>query len=319
MGNLDLIKKTLTEATEKYKAKKLGAAIEQKPKAQLDDELVVTVDNFSKCTRTYGMGRIEPWLHRENMDVGGGVISIADIDRIRDFPNAKNVAISGLHQDTFEYFIKTYGNRFKSIFFFKNKLVSDWSLLGTLPDLEFVYWFFNQRIEKFWDMSRNTALQGICIEDFSRLKDISGIEKAPNLRYFEIGDAVWATSEIESLAPLKETAVEHLIFAGKTVTDKDLSFIKDMTSLRNLDLNINLLTVEQFAWLEANCPALKEGAVGPVLIRKYDSETMVYPYGRGKRRFALEGNEKRLKKVEDDFWRLVSRMKNMPYPLSDEK
>lgn len=191
MGNFDLLIKTLTEATEKYKAKKRGMPVKKQAKEKPEDELVVTVENFFTCTRTYGLGKVEPWLHADNMDVGGGVISIADIDRIRYFPNAQNVAISGLCQDTFEYFIKTYGRQFKAIFFYKNKLVHDWSLLSTLTDLEFVHWFFNQRIEKFWDMSQNTALKGISIEDFSRLKDISGVEKAPKLKYFDICDAVW--------------------------------------------------------------------------------------------------------------------------------
>ena len=41
--------------------------------------------------------------------------------------------------------------------FFKNKGVEDWSLLGTLPELEGLYWFHNQKITKFWDMSRNCS------------------------------------------------------------------------------------------------------------------------------------------------------------------
>ena len=318
MGNFDLIVKTLAEATEKYKSKMQGLSIKRKVKESPEDEIVVTVENFRNYTRTYGLGKVEPWLHGENMDIGGGVISVADIDRIRDFPNAKYVAVSGLHQDTFEYFIKTYGKQFKAIFFFKNKLVQDWSLLGTLPDLEFVYWFFNQRIDKFWDMSQNTALQGISIEDFSRLKDISGIEKAPNLKYFDIGDAVWLTTEIESLSPLRNTGVEHLMFSGKKVVDKDFSFVKDMKNLRILDLSTNLLTVEQFAWIEANCPSLEDGMVGPIQIQEHDDEIVVYPYGRGKRSFNLQGNEKRLKKVEDAFWSLVDKMKDAPYPILNE-
>ena len=318
MGNFGLIKKALTEATEKYKAKTQGISIKKKEKEIPEDEIVVTVENFFKCTQTNGLGKVEPWLHSDNMDVGGGVISVEDIDRIRDFPNARNVTISGLHQDTFEYFIKTYGGQFKAIFFYKNKQVHDWSLLSTLPDLEFIHWFFNQRIEKFWDMSQNTALQGISIEDFSKLKDISGVEKAPNLKYFDIGNAVWSTTEIETLAPLRTTGIENLMFSGKTVTDKDFSFVKDMKKLRILDVSTSLLTTEQFAWIAANCPSLEAGSVGPVRIRECGDDTTIYPYGRGKRSFKLQGNEKRLKNVEDAFWSLVAQMKDVPYPFSNE-
>ena len=70
------------------------------------------------------------------MDIGGGRISIPEIDVLAEHPEAEAVRISGLRQDTFEYFIQTYGQRLRAIHFFKNKLVEDWSLLGTLPKLE---------------------------------------------------------------------------------------------------------------------------------------------------------------------------------------
>lgn len=53
------------------------------------------------------------WLRQENMDVGGGKITLADIDRLKDYPDIEAVTISGLRQDAFEYFIKTYGKQFK--------------------------------------------------------------------------------------------------------------------------------------------------------------------------------------------------------------
>lgn len=81
------------------------------------------------------------WLKPKNMDVGGGIITIDEIDVLRDYPYLDVITISGLKQDTFEYFINHYGKQFKAIRFFKNKLVNDWSLLGTLENLEFIYYF----------------------------------------------------------------------------------------------------------------------------------------------------------------------------------
>lgn len=108
--------------------------------------------DYDKATQTHSC----LWLREEKMDIGGGTISIEDIDKLKDYPDTDVVTISGLHQDTFEYFIKTYGAQLRAIRFFKNKLVEDWSLLGTLPKLEYVYFFANQRISSLWDMSRNT-------------------------------------------------------------------------------------------------------------------------------------------------------------------
>ena len=103
------------------------------------------------------------WLREEKMDIGGGKISIADIDKLKEYPGMEVVTISGLRQDIFEYFIQTYGRQLKAISFFKNKFVEDWSLLGTLPDVEYLQFFANQRIH---------SLIGLCIEDFPNLSSI---------------------------------------------------------------------------------------------------------------------------------------------------
>ena len=58
-------------------------------------------------------------------EVGGGIISKEQIDCIRNFPNAESIIISGLKQDTFDYFVSNYGNQFRAISFWKNKLVND--------------------------------------------------------------------------------------------------------------------------------------------------------------------------------------------------
>lgn len=120
-------------------------------------------------------------LHAPDMDVTGGKIRISDIDELAKYLDIKSVTISGLQQDTFEYFINTYRKQLRFIEFLKNKLVEDWSLLGTLPLLEGMTFFHNQRIEKMWDMSGNSSLRAVILEDFTRLHDLSGIEKAPAL------------------------------------------------------------------------------------------------------------------------------------------
>ena len=82
-----------------------------------------------------------------NVDIGGGRMQLHEIDALKKFPDAEILTVSGLDQAGFEYLIQNYGKQFKVLQFFKNKLVEDWSLLGTLPDLEYVYYFFNQRLE----------------------------------------------------------------------------------------------------------------------------------------------------------------------------
>ena len=68
-------------------------------------------------------------------EVDGGSISVDQIDEaIGNYPNAKSIVISGLKQDTFDYFVRKYGQQFEAISFWKNKLVENLSLLETVLD-----------------------------------------------------------------------------------------------------------------------------------------------------------------------------------------
>lgn len=258
------------------------------------------------------------WLREANMDIGGGTISKEDIDRLKNHPDIDVVTISGLHQDTFEYFIKTYGKQFKSIRFFKNKLVEDWSLLGTLTQLEYVYFVFNQRISSLWNMSKNFSLTSLCIEDFTRLSSIKKIETAPSLKEFRIGNAIWNKMVIESLMPLANTGVERFMFYGKSIIENDYSFLADMPNLKQFDFATNMLTTEQVAWIVANFPNLD----GFALKAKrdcdlYDSSmnkvsgTLIV--GKRKPSMIIQGNEKRIERYVENFELLKQKYKGIPY------
>ncbi|MBR4655194.1 MAG: hypothetical protein IKO68_01135 [Oscillospiraceae bacterium] len=262
------------------------------------------------------------WLHEADMDIGGGRISIPEIDVLAEHPEAEAVRITGLRQDTFEYFIKTYGRRLKAIEFFKNKLVEDWSLLGTLPELEYVYWFANQRIDRLWDMRGNTSLKGLCVSDFTRLHSIEGIQAAPALRYFCFKDAVWDSSEVESFSPLAHTGVTHLMFGAKRITDGSLEFLEKMPSLELFDFPLNQFTTEQAAWAVANFPNLN----GYGLCAKRDDtvyksgpngEHLELPgaYIVGKRKPALsyEKDAARIQRYMDQFEALKEKYRGVPY------
>lgn len=287
----------------------------------------ITIDNFSKFVDgSYDYDpktKTHTGLHLYNRyaDVGGGTIYIDDIDVLKSYPNVDTVGISGLHQYTFEYFIKTYGHQLKAIRFFKNKMVEDWSLLGSLPNLEYVSYFANQRITSLWDMSGNTSLKGLAIENFSRLHGIKGIEKAPALKYFDIGDAIDRTTVIDSFMPLAGTQIEHLRFSGKAIEDNDLSFLNDMKSLKSFDFATNLFTTEQVAWIVANFPQLE----GFALRAKRDTTMFDWETKRddipaalivGKRKPMLKvsGNEVKIQKYVANFEALVEKYKGAPQP-----
>lgn len=263
------------------------------------------------------------WLREEQMDIGGGKISVADIDKLKDYPETDVVTISGLRQDTFEYFIQTYGNQLKAISFFKNKLIEDWSLLSTLSNVEYLHFFANQRITSLWDMSANHSLTGLCIEDFSRLSSIEGIQTAPALKDFRIGNAIWDKMTLDSLTPLANCKIEKVMFSGRAIADNDFSFLADMPDLKQFDFPTNMLSTEQVAWIVTNFPQLEGYALKAKLDTKLfeSSSCLIHVPGViivGKRKPALKinGNEKRIEKYLRAFEGLKKKYKGMPYKIA---
>lgn len=187
------------------------------------------------------------FIYNENADVGGGKLTKEDIDKISAHPKEDQIKIMGLDQENFEYFVNKYGLQFKRILFWKNKCIEDLSPLSKLPQLEEVYFFFNQRVSKLWDMSNNSSLRSLCIEDFSRLKDLENIDTAPGLINFYRGDAVWDTAIIETLKPLENSMIQNLGFSCKKLIDDNIESLVNMKQLKNLFCQPNRFTTEQCA------------------------------------------------------------------------
>ena len=275
--------------------------------------------DYDKKTKTHN----SLWLREENMDIGGGKITIAAIDKLKDFPDTEVVTISGLQQDTFEYFIKTYGKQLKAIRFFKNKFVEDLSLLGTLPHLEYVYFFANQRVTALWDMTENKSLSSLCIEDFSRLTSIRGVETAPALKEFRIGNAIWNTMVLDSLMPLSNSNIERLSFSGRAIGDNDFSFLETLPELKVFDFATNVFTTEQVAWIASNCP-LAEGyalkAKVDCMLPDSNEHLVNVPksiiVGKRKPILKVKGNEEKIQKYVDSFEKLKKKYKGMSYKVA---
>ena len=260
------------------------------------------------------------WLREEKMDIGGGKISISDIDKLKDYPDADTVTVSGLNQETLEYFINTFGKQLKAIRFFKNKRIEDLSVLGTLPNLEYLYFFANNRITSLWNMSNNTSLTSICIEDYSGLSSISGIQTAPSLTEFRIGNAIWDKLELSSLSPLANTNIEKLSFYGRAITDNDLSFLETLPKLKVFDFSTNIFTTEQVAWMVANFPYMGGYALkAKIDCTLFESNTNLKKVpgtiivGKRKPHLIVKGNEERIKKYVDKFEQLKTKYKAKSY------
>lgn len=267
-------------------------------------------------TKTHGC----IWLREEEMDIGGGKITVADIDKLKFHPDADAVTISGLRQDTFEYFIETYGKQLKAIRFFKNKFIEDLSPLGTLPQLEYIYLSLNQRAASLWNMTNNLSLTGLCIEDFSRLSSIKEVKTAPSLRDFRIGNAAYKKAIINSLMQLAGMKLERLSFNGSAIADNDLSFLAELPRLRTFDFPTNVFTTEQVAWIAANFPQLEGFAIGAkrdCSLFESNKNLVLVPgtiiIGKRKQTMIIKGNEAKIERYISAFNKLKQQYKGVSY------
>ncbi len=222
----------------------------------------MTKDEFDTLCRSTSVYKC---VEQEDTDITGGRITFEEIDKINDFQSFDKVMISGLRQDTFDYFVQTQAYKFQSIMFWKNKLVEDWSILSTLKDVKFIGYFHNQRITKLWDMTMNYNLEGLYISDFTRLHTLDGINKAPKLERLSFGDAVWNTSTLNDLKALEFTNIKEFHFGGKSITEEDILIYTRMPQLEILNFRTNLYSTEQLAWLVAKLPNVQGNSLKPYI------------------------------------------------------
>ena len=199
-------------------------------------------------------------LIQEN--ISGGKIAQAHIDLIRQHPNVTEISISGLRQDTFDYFIERYGNQFKAISFWKCPLVEDLSKIELLQGVEYITYYWNQRAVELWDFSKTESLKGFNFDDFTRMHDISQISLALALEELSFGNMVWPKYILNTLEPLREcTSLKFLSFSAKKVLDNRIEPVAALKQLERLEFPSNMFSTEQVAWLKAHLPPTVESKV----------------------------------------------------------
>jgi hypothetical protein len=195
----------------------------------------------------------DTYLSLIQRDISGGRIKKQDIDILRKFPNVTEISISGLRQDTFDYFIENYGYQFKAIIFWKCPLVGDLKLLESLDHVEHIVYFWNQRAEKLWYFSKTTSLKRLSYDDCTRMHDISQISQSSSLEELNFGDVIWTKYILNTIDPLREcSSLRRRSFSAKKIIDEKIEPIAYLNRLERLSFPTRLFTTEQVAWLRAH-------------------------------------------------------------------
>lgn len=245
--------------------------------------------------------------------VSGGHITYEQIDVLKNHPNATEAHVSGLTQDTFNYFIENYGQQFKVINFWKCPLISDFARLEQLTNVEYLIFFWNQRSTHLWDLSKNPHLKGISFDDFTRMHTLEEIPLAPELEELYFGDKVWNKYVLETLKPLCYVQkLNNLVFSAKKIDDNDVTHLAKICSLRKLEFPPRLFTTEQVAWLTANVKNVNSSVLAPYLKLKHpldysEKKEDILVIGKRKPFLNSHQDKTRIERYEKEFFNLVAK------------
>jgi len=240
-------------------------------------------------------------------EISGGKISRERIDELKDTEGDK-VSISGLRQDTLEYLVSTYGRRFKEIEFWKCPLVQDLSPLEDLECVEKISYFWNQKAESLWRLSKNVKLTELAIENFNGARDLEPLVGSLSLERLSFGNGAWGKYGVLSLEPLTQLqALTHLDMNPKVIEDNKARPLTKMIKLRSLDFNNRLFTTEKVAWLKAHLPDHVESErLAPFVHVDVGLEQDVLVVGKRKPFLNSQKDAVRLAKYVDKFNSLVA-------------
>ncbi len=254
-------------------------------------------------------------IHLVDSALSGGRITTEIIDNIDSF-NADSLKVSGLRQDTFEYLVAQYGNRFRSIFFWKCPGVEDLTPLEDLSQIESIRFFWNTKAIRFWDMHKTPKLKSLEFSDFTRLRDLGDLSSAQGLEHLSFGNSPSGKTSIVSLIPIASLqSLVNLSLNPTKIDDGQVSPISLLPNLKFLNFSSRLFRFEQIAWLAARLPrqvecdylrpfvSLRAGTLN-------DADVMIL--GKGKPFLNSSRDAQRIKRYVDEFERLVDLFRKNP-------
>ena len=106
-------------------------------------------------------------------------IGSEDISDLKDCAlnkNAKRVILNGFGQEHFDYIAPYLKDKTEILFLFKCPLISDLSPLADFKELKCLYIYWNNKLEKLWDMKNNTKLEILSFISISKLNCVNALK-----------------------------------------------------------------------------------------------------------------------------------------------
>jgi len=258
----------------------------------------------------------EEYISLLQFEINGGKATKGDIDLISNYPKIREIKISGLQQDTFEYFISKYANQFKRIYFWKCPKIESFESLKYLIDIESLSFYWNQKTTNLWDMSKNIKLKSVDITDFIHLTHLNDLQNENTIEHFSVGIGFNGKAYLDSVKPFESCKkLKTLNFSINKLLDNDIKPLIRIESLEELDFPTNLFTTEQVAWLKAHLSEkVKSKTINSVKLIEspFEIDSKIIDtiiVGKGKPMLSSFVDQKRIEKYKGEFDALVTKFK----------
>lgn len=222
-----------------------------------------------------------------------------NLDKLKYFSNLKKLWIYTVNQNEFNTILSLVNPKMLFIYELRAK---DLSIIGSLKDMEVLALEWNTKAENLWDISNNTSLKSLSISDFSKLNDISLLEKGISLELLDLSGGVWNSLNLSTLHPLRYLKnLKYLGLSNIRVRDESLEPIAELKGLMELEIS-NQFPTEEYARLSISLPNTKCDYFQPYISLKNPiDEKDVMVIGKRKPFLNTKVDTKRLQKYEEQF------------------
>ena len=147
-------------------------------------------------------------------EIGGDDITALKDSALKN--SRKRVKLTGFNQEQFDYISPYIKETTEVLYLHKCPKIKDLSVLSDFPNLKCLSVYWNNSLEKLWDMKNNRDLDVLSFVSISKLRDVSSLKNS-NIKYVTLDSA-------DNCGNRKECLIE------------DMSVFEQMPKLKHLKL-----------------------------------------------------------------------------------
>ena len=220
--------------------------------------------------------------------------------------NIEKLWLIGAKEKDIEQIFSIHQPKYVSLYQF---LAKDLSCLEQLDKCESLITEWNTKATELWNFQSNQNLRKLAIRDYSKISDLSALEKATKIKSLSLDGGIDKKLKVDSLKPLsKLLELEYLRLTNIKVGDESLEPIANLRNLKTLELS-NQFPTKEYANLAVKLTKTKCSMFQPYHEIEIKDENGNLVYDRmiiGKRKpFLLSTKDQtRIEKYEKEFEKL---------------